>query len=442
MVRVESPQEPRQHAGQTLDKSKITCQMFFSTAFLSVAGTARYVSPPSSHRKVIALFRETIGLDLTYSLFKLPIHRRQEADVSSRASLVGLATDPKELEMSSATRKLKNKFATSVFGKATGIYVALASSQIFAQEGLEVADVEAHEELAHGFINLCKEAFSGGHGSQAAFKELMGSYIAPAFLAMAVGWISFIIASAIGRYIGGMVAKKVDLTLGKFLTKAIRNLIMLVVAMGTMSYLGVDVTGLAAVLAAISFAVGMALQGTLGNFASGVMLLLFRPFKVDDYIVLADTQGTVEEIDLFTTRINTLDNRHVIVPNGEIFGSKLENYSRNELRRVDVAVGAAYDADLDQTRQALERAVMSISESVVSPPPQVYLDALGASSVDWQLRVWCEPADYWGVREQLTEAAKRQLDLANISIPFPQLDVNLVQQMAAQSQPIQIRRAA
>jgi len=327
-----------------------------------------------------------------------------------------------------------------MLGKATGIYVALASSQLFAQ-GTD--DVDGHHEIAEGFINLCKEAFSGGEGSQAAFKQLMGDYIAPAFLALAVGWISYIIASAIGRYVGGMVAKKVDLTLGKFLTKAVRNLLMIVVAMGVLSYFNIDVTGLAAVLAAISFAVGMALQGTLGNFASGVMLLLFRPFKVDDFIVVADTQGTVEEIDLFTTRINTLDNRHVIVPNGEIFGSKLENYTRNELRRVDVAVGAAYDADLDETRQALERAVMSISESVVSPPPQVYLDSLGASSVDWQLRVWCKPADYWGVREQLTAAAKTQLDIAGISIPFPQLDINVIQQMAAKKAPTtQLRRAA
>lgn len=338
-----------------------------------------------------------------------------------------------------ATRMLKNKFTTSMLGKATGIYVALASSQVLAQD---VTVVDGHEELAHGFINLCKEAFSGSEGSKAAFKELMGEFIAPAFLALAVGWISFIIASAIGRYVGGMVAKKIDLTLGKFLTKAVRNLLMIVVAMGVLSYFDVDVTGLAAVLAAISFAVGMALQGTLGNFASGVMLLLFRPFKVDDFIVLADTQGTVEEIDLFTTRINTLDNRHVIVPNGEIFGSKLENYTRNELRRVDVSVGAAYAADLDETRQALERAVTSISDSVVSPPPQVYLDALGASSVDWQLRVWCKPADYWGVREQLTAAAKTQLDMANISIPFPQLDINVIQQMAAKSQSTQNKKAA
>ncbi|MDB4766968.1 mechanosensitive ion channel family protein, partial [bacterium] len=264
-------------------------------------------------------------------------------------------------------------------------------------------------------------------------KSLMGDYFAKAFLALAVAWISYIIASAVGRYVGGLVSRKVDLTLGKFLTKAVRNLLMIVVAMGVLSYFNVDVTGLAAVLAAVSFAIGMALQGTLGNFASGVMLLLFRPFKVDDYIVLSDTEGTVEEIDLFTTRINTLDNRHVIVPNGEIFGSKLENYTRNKLRRVDVNVGAAYSADLDRTREALERAVMSVPEGVTSPPPQVYLKELGGSSVDWQLRVWCEPVNYWDVRENLTAAAKQQLDLANIGIPFPQMDIHVIEQAKAAS---------
>ena len=287
--------------------------------------------------------------------------------------------------------------------------------------------------VASNFISLCKQALSGGPESEAAIKSLLGDYFAKAFLALAVAWISYIIASAVGRYVGGLVSKKVDLTLGKFLTKAVRNLLMIVVAMGVLSYFDVDVTGLAAVLAAISFAIGMALQGTLGNFASGVMLLLFRPFKVDDYIVLSETEGTVEEIDLFTTRINTLDNRHVIVPNGEIFGSKLENYTRNKLRRVDVNVGAAYSADLDRTREALERAVMSVPEGVTSPPPQVYLKQLGSSSVDWSLRVWCEPVNYWGVRENLTAAAKRQLDLANIGIPFPQMDIHVIEQAKAVS---------
>lgn len=323
--------------------------------------------------------------------------------------------------------KLKSlivKFTVCVTLIATTIITATRAR---ADQAVQAA-ADASEELASNFITLCKQAFSGGVNSEAALRTLVGDYLAKAFLALAVAWISYIIASAIGRYVGGLVSRKVDLTLGKFLTKAIRNLLMIVVAMGVLSYVGVDVTGLAAVLAAISFAIGMALQGTLGNFASGVMLLLFRPFKVDDYIVLSDTEGTVEEIDLFTTRINTLDNRHVIVPNGEIFGSKLENYTRNELRRVDVNVGAAYAADLDHTRQALERAVMSITEGVTSPPPQVYLNKLGASSVDWQLRVWCDPVHYWSVREDLTAAAKQQLDLAKISIPFPQMDIHVIQQ--------------
>ena len=138
--------------------------------------------------------------------------------------------------MSLATRKFKNRFTTSMLGKATGIYVALASSQVFAQKVPDASAVVAHEELAHDFIAVFKRAINGGEGSEAAIKELLGDYVAPAFLALAVGWVSFIVASAIGRYIGGMVAKKVDLTLGKFLTKAIRNLLMIVVAMGVLSY--------------------------------------------------------------------------------------------------------------------------------------------------------------------------------------------------------------
>jgi small conductance mechanosensitive channel len=298
-----------------------------------------------------------------------------------------------------------------------GVVTFFSSKTLFAKD-------EAVEEAANKITSLIKTAISGGEGSSDAINELVQNYIAPAFFIVVVAVISYMVASAIGRYVGGMVAKRVDLTLGKFLTKAVRNLLMLVVAMGVLSFYNVDITSLAAILAAVGFAVGMALQGTLGNFASGVMLLLFRPFKVEDYIVVADTEGTVEEIDLFTTRVNTLDNRHVIIPNGEIFGSKLENYTRNPLRRVDVNVGAAYSADLAQTREALNRAVANVG-AVASPAPQVYLMELGASSVDWQIRAWCAPQDYWAVREALVTAAKVNLDRAGIGIPYPQLDVHV-----------------
>lgn len=261
-----------------------------------------------------------------------------------------------------------------------------------------------------------------------------------ATLVIAILYISFLVASAVGRYIGGMVTKKVDATLGKFLTKAIRNMIMVMVGLIALKIFKVDVAEFAVIIAAAGFAIGMALQGTLGNFAAGVMLLIFRPFKVDDYIVVAGTEGTVEEIDLFTTRLNALDNRHLIIPNGEIFGAKLENYSRNKMRRVDVNVGAAYSADIEHTRTALERAVAVVSSAYAEvtgeaeiPAAQVYLMELGPSSVDWQLRVWCNPNQYWGVREELTAAAKNALDKAGISIPFPQMDVHVVGKVMAKA---------
>ena len=292
------------------------------------------------------------------------------------------------------------------------------------------------DEHATGIINTISEAVKGNEVARNDLIEMAGN----ATFVLALLFIAYIVASAIGRSIGGIVTKKVDVTLGKFLSKAIRNVIMLIVAMVALEQVGVDVTAFAAVLAAAGFAVGMALQGTLQNFAAGIMLLLFRPFKVDDFIVVAGTEGTVEEIDLFTTRLNALDNRHLIIPNGEIFGAKLENYSRNALRRVDVNVGAAYNADLDVTRNALERAAEAVSSAFISsaagtdvPDPQVYLMELGASSVDWQLRVWCRPEDYWGVREALTGAAKESLDQSGISIPFPQMDVHVVGKVLAKA---------
>lgn len=293
---------------------------------------------------------------------------------------------------------------------------------------------------ATGIIKTISDAINGGEAGAKAQSELI-ELAGSATFALALLFVCYIVASWIGRSVGGVVTKKVDVTLGKFLNKAVRNTIMLIVAMVAMQLIfGVQVAGLAAVLAAAGFAIGLALQGTLANFAAGVMLLVFRPFKVDDYIAVAGTEGTVEEIDLFTTRLNAPDNRHLIIPNGEIFGAKLENYSRNSLRRVDVNVGAAYSADLETTRNALERAVAKIavactqpSENANTPEPQVYLKELGASSVDWQLRVWCHPSQYWSVRESLTAAAKDALDQAGISIPFPQMDVHVVGKVLAKA---------
>jgi small conductance mechanosensitive channel len=314
---------------------------------------------------------------------------------------------------------------------ALGGLSALSPSNLLAQGTAADEFSKQANEMTSNFMEAVGKAFKGDAAAQ---EILLKDYLANALLVVAVVVISYMIASWVGRFVGGIVTKKVDVTLGKFLSKAIRNVLMIVVAMGVLEYNGISVTGFAAVLAALGFAIGMALQGTLGNFAAGVMLLVFRPFKVDDYIVAAGTEGTVEEIDLFTTRLNALDNRHLIIPNGELFGSKLENYTRNPVRRVDVNVGAAYSADLDRTRAALERAATCVSDGIDTPPPQVYLLELGASSVDWQVRVWCHPKNYWDVREAVTAAAKNELDAAGISIPFPQMDVHVVGKVLAKAQ--------
>lgn len=288
-------------------------------------------------------------------------------------------------------------------------------------------------------VETVGNAFQGGEKGAEAQAQLFDMASDASYL-LAMLFIGYLVASWVGRVVGNVVTKRVDVTLGKFLSKAVRNVILIVIAMVVLEQqYKINIAGFAAILAATGFAIGMALQGTLGNFAAGVMLLAFRPFKIDDYIEVADTQGTVEEIDLFTTRLNTVDNRHVIVPNAEIFGAKLENYTRNSVRRVDVNVGAAYEANLDQTRAALTQAVnrvvaeMSEDAKLDVPMPQVYLMNLGASSVDWQLRVWCDPGDYWAVRERLTETAKLELDKAAIGIPYPQMDVHVVGKVLAKA---------
>ena len=334
----------------------------------------------------------------------------------------------KDVAMYRRINSLKSKISQLLLVAFVSLLVLPGTAMALDVETGKAIGETAKAETA-SIVDLVKKAFN--HEPE-AIETLIKTKVVPALVLLAALVLTWTVASSIGRYVGGNVSKKVDLTLGKFLTKAVRNLIMVVVAIGVLGYFEIDVTSFAAVLAALGFAVGMALQGTLGNFASGVMLLLFRPFKVDDYVVFADTQGTVEEIDLFTTKINTLDNRHIIIPNSEIFGSKLENYSRNDLRRVDVNVGAAYSADLEWTRAALERAIEQ-TDCVADPRGYVYLMELGASSVDWQLRAWCKNSDYWAVREQLVTNAKNEMDKAGIGIPYPQLDVHVGGKLLAKS---------
>lgn len=217
----------------------------------------------------------------------------------------------------------------------------------------------------------------------------------------------------------------VDPTLGKFFSNMARYLILIIAGIAVLEKFGVSVASLAAVLAAAGFAVGLALQGSLQNFAAGVMLLVFRPFGVGDVVEAAGQKGKIFEISLFTTQMDTPDNRRIIIPNGEIFGSTIENITFHDTRRVDVSVGTDYPASLDETREVLVAAAESVEGRLEEKDVVVYLDSLGDSCINWSVRVWSTTPDYWDVRERLTQAVKDHLDDAEIGIPYPQMDVHL-----------------
>jgi small conductance mechanosensitive channel len=257
-------------------------------------------------------------------------------------------------------------------------------------------------------------------------------YVTPALGALALlfgGWILATWSSRLVRR--GLQRAHIETTLAKFLSKLVRWSILVFVILGCLGLFGVEVTAFAAVIAAAGFAIGMAFQGTLGNFAAGVMLLVFRPFKVGDVVSVAGHTGKVDEIDLFVTTLDTPDNRRLILPNGSVFSSSIENMSHHATRRVDVVVGTDYGADIDQTRAVLLKAAGAIEAGLADPEPAVVLTGLGASSIDWSVRVWVNAADFWPVKDQLTRDVKYALDGAGIGIPYPQMDVHLPAQASA-----------
>lgn len=234
---------------------------------------------------------------------------------------------------------------------------------------------------------------------------------------MVSSWISSVIRVALTRV-------KFDQTLTLFIARLVRWGILLLVALGCLSYFGVETTSVAAVIGAAGLAIGLAFQGTLSNFAAGGMLLVFRPYKVGDVVNVAGLSGKVAEIELFSTAIDTFDNRRIIVPNSSIYGTTIENITFHAVRRVDVMVGVAYSAEIDRTRDVLNRAVASVELVLANPAADVVLNELGASSVNWRVSVWCRREVFGDTKQALIRAIKMHLDEAGIAIPFPQLDIH------------------
>lgn len=238
------------------------------------------------------------------------------------------------------------------------------------------------------------------------------------------GWISGAVRRASDR------SEKFDKTLGHFLSDLVRWGILAFTIIAVLARFGVQTASLIAVFGAVGLAIGFALQGTLSNIASGVMLLAFRPFKVDDFIDAGGVTGTVKNINLFVTELATPDNVKIVVPNKELWDKALHNYSVYPTRRMDLPVGISYGDSIEKAVGVLKQVLAAEGRILADPAAEVMVTELGDSAVVLTCRLWVERGDYWGVKFDLTRAMKEALDAAGISIPFPQRDVHLYQEGA------------
>ncbi|MDJ0949547.1 MAG: mechanosensitive ion channel [Alphaproteobacteria bacterium] len=230
------------------------------------------------------------------------------------------------------------------------------------------------------------------------------------------------------RWLGRALARtgRVDQTLQSFLSSLARYLILAITVLAVLSQFGVQTASLIAVLGTIGLAIGLALQGTLSNVAAGVMLLVFRPFRVGDYVEAGGVAGSVKALNLFTTELATPDNVQILVPNGQIWGAAVKNYSFHETRRVDLMIGIDYGDDMDKAIEAV-RAVIGADDRVLAEPDAlVVIGELADSSVNLVVRVWCLAENYWPLKFDLTKALKERFDREGLSIPFPQSTVHMV----------------
>jgi len=245
-----------------------------------------------------------------------------------------------------------------------------------------------------------------------------------------------VVILVVGRVAAGWVRKltrkglergEVDPTLVPFVAKLVYYGVMAVVVIAALNRLGVATTSVVAIFGAAGLAVGLALQGTLANFASGVMLLVFRPFDVGHYVDVGGTAGTVVEIGISATTLNTADNIRITVPNSQIYGSTISNYNGNDTRRVDLVMGISYDDDIKTAIDTIRRVVTAHELVLADPEPLIAVSNLGDSTVDLVVRPWCASADYWTLRFDLTRGLKESLEAAGCSIPYPQRDVHMYQ---------------
>ena len=250
-----------------------------------------------------------------------------------------------------------------------------------------------------------------------------GPKLIGALLTLVVGlWVIGIVRKAIRKQ---FEKSKMDPSLRGFINSLIGITLKLLLSITVIGMIGIQMTSFIAILGAAGLAIGMALSGTLQNFAGGVMILILKPFKVGDFIEAQGYAGNVREIQIFHTHLKTPDNKTIIIPNGGLSTGSMVNYSTEPRRRVDFIFGISYGDDVDKAKKVLERLIQSDERILTDPAPFIAVSALADSSVNLVVRVWAESANYWGVYFDLTEKVYKTFDKEGLSIPFPQMDVHL-----------------
>lgn len=264
--------------------------------------------------------------------------------------------------------------------------------------------------------------------------QMVNDYVIPWGINISLAIVIFIVGRMVVRLVVGLVKKlmnrsgKMDEMLVNFVTSILSAVLLLFVIIASLDQLGVDTTSLVALIGAAGLAIGLALQGSMQNFAAGVMLLVFKPFKSGDFVEAGGVTGIVETINIFSSTFRTGDNKEVIVPNGSIYSGSITNYSARPTRRVDMVFGIGYDDDIKKAKEILERLVAEDERILKDPEPVVALGELGASSIDFIVRPWVNSGDYWAVKWDMNEKVKAAFDAEGISIPYPQMDVHVHQE--------------
>ena len=256
-------------------------------------------------------------------------------------------------------------------------------------------------------------------------KEILAIYGIRVIAALAIFIIGRWVAKGLRNLLRRIMKRnQVDKTLISFVCNLAYVLLLAFVIVAAINKLGIQTTSFIAIIGAAGLAIGLALQGSLANFAAGVLMIIFRPIKVGDFIEGGGTTGTVEEIQIFTTQLKSADNKTIIVPNSKMLGGNIVNYSTKETRRVDMTFGIGYEDDIDKSRSVIQGIINKDERVLKDPAPLVVVSELADSSVNFTVRVWTKSGDYWGVFFDTTEAVKKQFDAEEISIPFPQQDVH------------------